>query len=176
MLIRRSLFFSWLFLLLVGPFPGYRFYWLSRTRRVGGRVYFTGHHFDPLDGISRHLNIIFPLGKDSVEFISNVNLRLPDGAPVSVRYRVDNPEDARIDRPVCIWGDTLVYVLSPLGIWLVLLLTPNRFDPLIPWGSAVQLLSRRPFLRIARKQDGTFGLLPGSPIAPLGPLKSPTEL
>ena len=158
MLIRRSLFFTWLFLLLVGPFPGYRLYWLLGTRSVTGRVYFTGHHFDPLGGIGSHLNILFPLGIDSVEFISNVNLQLPDGTAVPIRYRTDNPVDARVDRPVCIWGDTLVYVLSPLGIWLVLLLTPNRFDPLVPWGSSVRILPRWPFLRIVRDPDGSPGL------------------
>lgn len=53
-----------------------------------------------------------------------------------------------IDLPVCIWGDTLVHVLLPLGIWLVLFLTPNRFDPLIPWGASVRLGGRWPFIGV----------------------------
>jgi hypothetical protein len=67
-----------------------------------------------------------------------------------VRYSRFDPSDARLDLPVCIWGDTLVYLLLPLGIWLVLFLTPNRFDPLVPWGSKVQLRWRWPWVRVIR--------------------------
>lgn len=39
--------------------------------------------------------------------------------------------------PTEIWGGSLVFSLFPLGIWLVLLLTPEKYDPLIPRGSSV---------------------------------------
>ena len=148
MLISRARFFVLLFFLMVFPFIGQKLIWLMRSRSTTGIVYFMGHELDPISGISSHLVIFFRLGSDSVVFDSNVNLHLPDSTVVPVRYEADNPGDARIDKPVCIWGDTLVYVLSPVGIWLVLLLTPNRFDPLIPWRSKVRLGWRRPFIRV----------------------------
>jgi hypothetical protein len=41
----------------------------------------------------------------------------------------------------------LVFSLFPLLITLVLFLTPDRFDPLIPWRSKI-LLGFRPFIRV----------------------------
>lgn len=148
MLISRTRFFVFLFFLLIGPFVGQKLFWLARSKGTMGKVYFMGHTLNNDGSISSHQVIIFGIGKDSVTFTSNVNLHLRDNTLVPVRYAAGDPQDARIDKPVCIWGDTLVYLLSPVGIWLVLLLTPNRFDPLIPWRSTVQLGWRPPFIRV----------------------------
>jgi hypothetical protein len=94
------------------------------------------------------------LGKDTIEFSSNMYFKLPDDAPVRVRFSRLDPGDARIDLPVCIWADTLVHILLPLGIWLVLLLTPNRFDPLIPWGCKVLLRWGWPPVKIVPVEVG----------------------
>jgi hypothetical protein len=148
MLISRARFFVFLFFFLPGPFVGQKLIWLVRSGSATGSVYFMGHTLNNDGSISSHQVIIFPLGKDSVTFNSNVNFHLPDNTTVPVRYAISNPYDARIDKFMSIWGDTLVYILSPLGIWLVLFLTPNRFDPLIPWRSKVQLRRRPPFIRV----------------------------
>jgi len=52
--------------------------------------------------------------------------------------------------PLHIWAPTVVYSLFPLLILLVLLLTPERLDPLIPVKSTV-LLGIRPFIKIIPK-------------------------
>ena len=49
--------------------------------------------------------------------------------------------------PFQIWASSIVYALYPLLILLVLYLTPDRFDPLIPHRSKI-LLGFRPFIRI----------------------------
>jgi hypothetical protein len=49
--------------------------------------------------------------------------------------------------PLRVWGGTFVYSLFPLLIFLVLLLTPERLDPLIPRRSKI-LLGLHPFIRI----------------------------
>ena len=155
MLLSRGRFFLLLFLVLVGPFFGPKLFWFICSRQAVGKVYFTGGQLDAISGTRKYLYIRFPLGKDTrtpagrdgrtpagddtVEFISNMFFRWPDDTPVMVRYSRFDPVDARIDLPVCIWGDTLVHILLPMGIWLVLLLTPNRFDPLIPWGCKLLL-------------------------------------
>lgn len=148
MLLSRGLFFLLLFFLLPGPFLAPKLFWVLSSHRTVGRVYFTGGVLDPLDGTTKYLVIRFPLRKDTIEFQSNLYFHWPDDTPVMVRYSRFDPYDARLDVPACIWGDTLVKLLLPLGIWLVLLLTPNRFDPLIPWGSKVQLRWRKPFIRV----------------------------
>ena len=113
-----------------------------------GRVFFTGGELDAISGTKKYLVVRFPLGRDTVEFKSNLYFRWPEDTAVMVRYSRLDPSDARLDLPMCIWGDTLVYLLLPLGIWLVLFLTPNRFDPLIPWGASVQLRWRWPCIRV----------------------------
>jgi hypothetical protein len=147
MLISRSRFFLLLFLVLVGPFFLPKLFWFAGSRTVVGWVYYTSGELDNLDGTKKSLIIRFPLGKDTIEF-RGMYFPLRDNAPVRVRYWRFDAFDARIDLPVCIWGDTLVNSLLPLGIWLVLLLTPNRFDPLIPWGCKVWLRWRWPPVRV----------------------------
>jgi hypothetical protein len=49
--------------------------------------------------------------------------------------------------PLHVWAPTVVYSLFPLLILLVLLLTPERLDPLIPAKSKI-LLGIRPFIKI----------------------------
>jgi hypothetical protein len=147
MLMSRARFFVLLFLLLPGPFVAPKLFWFFCSRRAIGKVYFTGGVLDPIQGTSKYLVVRFPLGKDTIEFQSNVYFRWPEDTAVMVRYSRFDPYNARLDVPVCIWGDTLVFMLLPFGIWLVLFLTPNRFDPLIPWGASVQLRLRRPFIR-----------------------------
>jgi hypothetical protein len=151
MLLTRTRFFLLLFLVLVGPFFLPKLFWFASSRTVAGWVYFTSGEMDDLVGTKKSSIIRFSLGKDTIEFKSNVYFRLPDDAPVRVRYSRFDPVDARIDLPVCIWMDTLVNILLPLGIWLVLFLTPNRFDPLIPWGCRVFLRWGWPPVKIFAK-------------------------
>ena len=49
--------------------------------------------------------------------------------------------------PVLIWEGTIIFALFPLLTLLVLFLTPDRFDPLIPRRARI-LLGFRPFVRI----------------------------
>jgi hypothetical protein len=49
--------------------------------------------------------------------------------------------------PFEIWGSTLVFALFPLLVLLVLFLTPEKLDPLIPRKSKI-LLGINPFIKI----------------------------
>jgi len=42
-----------------------------------------------------------------------------------------------------------VYSLFPLLVWLVLLLTPKRFDPLVPRGAKILIRGRWPFVSLS---------------------------
>jgi hypothetical protein len=52
-----------------------------------------------------------------------------------------------LDIPLEIWGASLVYALFPVLVWLVLFITPERLDPLVPRKSKI-VLGLRPFIRI----------------------------
>jgi hypothetical protein len=49
--------------------------------------------------------------------------------------------------PFEIWGSTFIFAIYPLLVLLVLFLTPDRFDPLVPKRSMV-LLGFKPFIRV----------------------------
>lgn len=154
MLISRNLFLCCLFVLLTGPIIGARLYWLAGTRHTMGVLYFVGH--DGLGstlGITTYPVILFRVGKDSFEFKGKGGIDYKIGGPVPVRYRVDNPYDAKIDKPLLVWGDVGVDLLVPVIVWLVLVLTPKRFDPLIPAGSMILLRRKWPIVWIVSATD-----------------------
>ena len=147
MILSRNQFFLLLLVLLVGPFYMSKILWLTGSRKAIGRALFMGHTLELQGNISQHLVILFNAGKDSVTFNTGDNLGFKVGGPVPVRYQKDNPSDARIDIPVCIWGDTWVDSLLPELFLLVLFLTPGRFDPLIPWNARIRI-GIKPLIKI----------------------------
>jgi hypothetical protein len=58
-----------------------------------------------------------------------------------------NWQSSRWDIPIDIWGKSLAYALWPSLIFLVIFLTPEKLEPLIPKKSTV-LLGIRPFIKI----------------------------
>ena len=54
------------------------------------------------------------------------------------------------------WSGTLVFALCPLLILLVLFLTPDRFDPLIPKKSTI-LIGIKPFIKIVPAEVSPIG-------------------
>ncbi len=70
-------------------------------------MYFTGHgNLGSVLGISTYPVIWFKSGKDTIFFNGNVNIPLKPDEKVSVRYKTDNPSDAKVNSFTCIWGDT----------------------------------------------------------------------
>lgn len=151
MVISRGRFFCYLFLLLACPFPFYKLWWLAGTRATVGVISFVGHSGieSPL-GIVSDPVVLFRVGGDSVFFNGKGGYGYKPGDSVPVLYRVDEPSDAKIDQPMAVWGDTIVYTLFPLLVWLVLLLTPERFDPLVPHGAKIRISGKWPFVWLWR--------------------------
>jgi len=147
MVLSRGKFFFLVFGLLALPFPCYKLWWLAGTRHTVGVVGFVGHSGieSPL-GITSYPVILFQLGRDSIFFNGLEGYGYKPGDPVPVRYRVDHPYDAKIEQPMAIWGDTIVYSLFPVLVWLVVVLTPQRFSPLVPRGAEILIGGKWPFL------------------------------
>jgi hypothetical protein len=49
--------------------------------------------------------------------------------------------------PLQVWGGTLIFMQFPFLVWLVIALTPERYDPLLPRGARI-LLGWRPLISI----------------------------
>jgi len=135
-------FFLLLGLLCAGPFVAYKIGWLLGTRRAKGIYSFKGLGFAgdqmPLD----YSVCWFPLGGDTIWFNGSGNLHFKEGDVIPVRYRVDDPWDAKIDVFPAVWGDTIVYSGIPLLMLLMIYLHPR----VVPQGRRIGLVPRRPFL------------------------------
>lgn len=152
MVMGRNGFFLLLLLVCVVPFYGYKICWLCTSRRATGVGWFVGHTLELNGAVTAHLVVLFQVGGDSVWF--NAETRLGNvGERIPVRYQRNDPSDARVDVPLAIWGDTVVNSLLPVGVMLILFLTPNRFDPLIPWGCRV-VIGGRPVIKILPRDKG----------------------
>ena len=147
MILSRGRFFCCLFLLLGCPFFFAKVWWIVRTRHTVGVMSYVGHDgLGSVLGITTYPVILFQLGRDSIFFNGKEGYDYRPGDLVPVRYRVDDPYDAKIDQPMAVWGDTIVYSLFPVLVWLVLLLTPERFSPLVPRGSKILVGGKWPFV------------------------------
>jgi hypothetical protein len=58
-----------------------------------------------------------------------------------------NWQSSRWNIPIDIWGNSVAYALWPSLILLVIFLTPEKFEPLIPKKSTI-LLGIKPFIKI----------------------------
>jgi hypothetical protein len=145
MLFSRHLFFLCLFILIVLPLPLYKLIWLSGSGEATGTMYFTGHgNFGSVLGISSYPVIWFMAGKDTIFFNGNVNIPFKEGEKVPVRYRKNNPQDAKINMFSAIWGDTMAYMTGPFLIFLVIFFHPN----LVPKKAKISVSGRRPWIRL----------------------------
>jgi hypothetical protein len=101
------------------------------SEKTNGRMWFKGYTME-LQSITSHAVITFKIGKDSIVFNGRLEPNLKVGDIVPVRYPVANPQNARIDSFVSIWGDTIVFALFPCLALLVIWLTTILLNPLFP--------------------------------------------
>jgi hypothetical protein len=144
MIFSRNIFFLFMFILFVMPLPFCKLIWLAGSRETTGTMYFTGHgNLGSVLGISTYPVIWFKAGTDTVYFNGNVNIPLKDGEQISVRYRKNNPQDARINVFSSLWGDTVAYMLAPFLIFLVAFFHPD----LVPKKGKIAVGMKKPWLR-----------------------------
>jgi hypothetical protein len=148
MVLSRNSFFALLSAIVLLPIPLYKLVWIATTTTTTGTMYFTGHgNLGSVLGISTYPVIWFKSGKDTIYFNGNVNIPLKPDEQVSIRYRTDNPSDAKVNSFTCIWGDTLAYELGPFLILLVTFFHPD----LVP-RKAVIMLGKKPFLKFVKSE------------------------
>jgi hypothetical protein len=146
MTLTRTRFFLYLFLLLLVPFLTPKLLWLTNTRTTTGRLAFEGRG-DAGEQMPLNYTIIwFRRGSDTIWIRGLGNLGLHPGDPVPIRYKADDPSNARVNIFAGIWGDTLVYGGIPLFMLLVIYLHPT----VVPRRSKVRLVAGRPFIRLVQ--------------------------
>jgi hypothetical protein len=149
MTFSRNTFFLLLSFICVSPVVIWKLAWISNTTTTTGKVFFVGHTITLNGAISSHLVILFVVGKDSIDFQAPASLPFKEGDAVPVRYLRDKPSEARVDLPLRIWGDAIVYGLWPILVLLVIYFIPESMDPLVPRKTKLRL-NRRNIIQIVR--------------------------
>ena len=129
------------------PFVLYKITWLATSEKTTGRMWFTGHTLEEQGNITTHPVIKFRAGNDSFYFNNNININFKPGEFISIRYKKNNPTDAKANTFMCIWGDTMVYITFPFLVLIVLFFIPDRLDPIIPKKSKI-IINKKNFIRI----------------------------
>lgn len=143
MLLNRTAFFVLLFSILIIPMVAYKLLWLVGSKKTNGTVSFIGKKYAG-QMVYTYSVIWFMADQDTVWFNGRNGIILPEGETLSVRYREKEPDDARINVFLAIWGETMVYGGIPVLILLAVFFHPQ----IIPYRSKVLLTYRKPFLCI----------------------------
>ncbi len=143
MILSKSRFFLLLVLVIAIPFLLYKMNWLLHSQKTSGIMSFKGKSITG-QLVHEYSVLFFKVGKDTVWFDGNDNIFYKEGESVPVRYQINDPQDARIDAFIPIWGDVLVYGGIPILILLVIFLHPQ----IIPLGSTIKLTTTKPFVEI----------------------------
>lgn len=144
MLFYRSSFFLLLFLLLMIPLLASKTFWLLHSQKTKGIMAFETRGTLGDQVPLTYSLIYFKHGKDTIWFNGVPGLGLTSGEIVPVRYQPANPSDAKIDRFIALWGDTLVYGGIPFLMLLVIFLHPD----VVPRRAKIRLSTKRPFVYI----------------------------
>ena len=146
MILSRSQFIVVLLLIFIGPLILYKVNWIGQARHSTGVMWYEGHTLDP-QGITSYPVILFEVNHQKFYFNGNLDIEIKEGQSVSLLYQERNPWDAKIDSFAALWLDTIVYMLLPLGIILVIALTPEKLNPLIPRNCSIRL-GIRPIIKL----------------------------
>jgi hypothetical protein len=135
-ILNRNQFFIILFILIGCPFVIHKLIWLLRSEKTTGYMEFTGHgNLGSVLGISTYPVIQFTVDSVTYHFNGNVNIPLRENEGVEIRYQAADPSQAKINKFLSIWGDTITYSLAPLLIAIALFLVPD----VVPKKSKVKL-------------------------------------
>ena len=147
MIIARTPFFVSLMIFVSAPFLLTNLWWLGHSVTTTGTMCFVGKS---ITGQMEHSYsvISFVQGKDTIFLNGPDNVLFPKGERVRVRYQKDNPGDARLDRFVAIWGETLAYGGVPMIILLIAFL--NR--GVVPANAKIRFGTKSPFISIIQKE------------------------
>jgi hypothetical protein len=144
MVIRRNTFFLYLALIYIVAVGTPKLVWFLGSEKTTGIFAFQGLG-NALDQFPERASFIyFYYGKDTIWFKAAGGLGLREGSPVAIRYRKNNPRDARLDNFRAIWLPTIVYGMLPFLVLIVTFIHPH----IVPWRSRIVLIPRKPFIKV----------------------------
>lgn len=146
MSLSRTGFFLLISILFITPFFMTNLVWFLQSKKTQGFYSFNGMG-NALQGAGlrpTYSNLYFYYNNKQIWLHGPGNIQLPEGTPVSIRYQVDNPNDAKADTLIGLWGNTIIYG----GIILLLLSVVIIPATVIPRGNKIFLHYKKPFIRL----------------------------
>jgi hypothetical protein len=147
--LSKERFFLLLFLLTVLLAFGPRALWMLHSRTTWGVFAFegAGNAGDQIS-LSNSINY-FRLGKDTILFTGMGNLEYCPGDFIPIRYQVDRPADAEIDRFIALWGKSMVFGGIPLVMLMCIFLHPG----VVQRHAKLRLIFKKPFIQIVDNRE-----------------------
>ena len=144
MILKRRSFFTLLVILILLPVIAVKLWWLFSAKSAHAKMAFAGKEIS--GQLVRNYSVMFfsVTGKDTVFFNTGDQELYEPGQILPILYQPDEPSDARVNSFWSIWLDTIVIA----GVLAVILLIVFLHPEIIPYRSKVQLLRKKPFIRI----------------------------
>jgi hypothetical protein len=142
MRLSKSQFFFLLLPLVLAPFILYTVIWLMGTDRTTGKVQGIGSSTEMNIGQHSYALISFRTATDTIWFQGH-DENYKEGDVVPVRYKKNNPSDAKVVTLLSIWGDTMAYGGVALIFWAVCFLSKD----LVPKNAWV-VIGQKPFIKL----------------------------
>ena len=144
MVIRRTVFFLTLFVILFIVIAGNKLLWLMRAEKTTGRFEFQerGNALEQISVTSYEGSYL--LGNERVWFKSEGVLPFKRGTPVTVLYQPQHPTDAKIYTLIGFWGSTIVNG----GILFTVLLAIFVHPDIVPRRAKLRLHYKKPFIQV----------------------------
>ena len=144
MIVSKTKFFLGLFLLINIPFFIPSSLWLIGSKKTTGVYSFQGNGYG-LDQMKMvQSNNYFIMGEKKIWFYGPVFLDLQPGSPIPIRYREEDPSDARVYTFFGFWGRPITFS----GIMVLLFITIFVQPGIIPHKAKIFLTFRKPFIRV----------------------------
>jgi hypothetical protein len=144
MIVRRSIFFLSLFLVIIIIFPVNTLVWLMQSQKTMGVFVFQGEGNALEQFRETFVEIYFKHGKDTVVIKEPGRLRMKIGDLVPVRYLPHHPAGAKVAMFRTLWGSSVVYG----GIFFCILLVIFLHPEIVPRRARLKLTYKRPFIQI----------------------------
>ncbi len=144
MVIHRNTFFLFLALIYIAAVAGPKLAWYIGTETTTGIFSFQGRG-NALEQLPESASFIyFKYGNQQIWFKARGWLGLKENTLVPVRFKTNNPQDARIDNFTGIWLSTMIYGSLPFIVLVVAFVHPQ----IVPWRSRIVLIPGKPFIKV----------------------------
>ena len=129
---------------MVVPIIAAKLFWISSASKTKGVMAFEGKEITGQFQRTYAVIMFSATGKDTVFFNSADDESFSPGQSVPVLYQRSRPTEAKVDTFTGLWMDTVIYS----GLFFLFIAIVFFHPQIIPYRARVQLLLKRPFIKL----------------------------